>query len=150
MEIPTSSFIETKAVGRRLANLVRPGDVVVLEGGLGAGKTAFASGLGEGLGVDEPITSPTFLLMRSYDSGFIRLVHVDVYRLGSLGEFDELFAVEEAEEGVLVIEWGDSVVAALPEDRLTIRFEHKGDDNRLLSFFPRGSWAGRDLVGVSP
>jgi tRNA threonylcarbamoyladenosine biosynthesis protein TsaE len=149
MEVSTSSFIETKAVGRRLANLVRPGDVVVLEGGLGAGKTAFTSGLGEGLGVDEPVTSPTFLLMRSYDSGFVRLVHVDVYRLGSLGEFDELFALEEAVHGVLVIEWGDSVVAALPEDRLTIRFEHRGDDRRLISFLPGGSWVDRDLAGVA-
>lgn len=149
MEIATASFIETKAVGRRLASLVRPGDVIVLEGGLGVGKTAFASGLSEGLGVVEPVTSPTFLLMKVYETGFLPFVHVDAYRLGSLGEFDELFAVEEAAEGVLVIEWGDTVVAALPENRLGIEIERIGEESRMLRFDALGGWAMRDLTGLA-
>jgi tRNA threonylcarbamoyladenosine biosynthesis protein TsaE len=149
MEVCTASFIETKAVGRRLASLVRPGDVIVLEGGLGAGKTAFTSGLGEGLGVADPITSPTFLLMKVYESGFLPLIHVDAYRLGSLGEFDELFAVEEATDGVLVIEWGDTVTAALPGNRLGIEIEKTGEESRLLRFAALGGWASRDLSGLT-
>lgn len=149
MEVSTASFIETKAIGRRLASLVQPGDVIVLEGGLGVGKTALTAGLGEGLGIDDPITSPTFLLMKAYKTGFIPLVHVDAYRLGTLGEFEELFAIEEAAGGVLVIEWGDTVVAALPEDRLGIELEKTGADSRVLRFTTSGTWTGRDLSGLA-
>ena len=108
----------TMGAGRRLAALVRPGDVITLSGQLGAGKTTFAAGFGEGLGIDEPVTSPSFVLVRTYRSGFTPLVHVDAYRLGSLGEFEDLDVLDEASEGVLLIEWGEAVVGVLPEDHL--------------------------------
>lgn len=136
---------DTVAVAGRLAAEVRPGDVIVLAGGLGSGKTRFAGGLAAGLGVEERVVSPSFVLMRQYDSGFLPFVHVDVYRLGSLNEFDDLEAEERAAEGVLVIEWGEAVAGALPPDVLTVTFEVGEDGTRTLLFRPAGSWSGRDL-----
>jgi tRNA threonylcarbamoyladenosine biosynthesis protein TsaE len=112
--------METRALAARLASLCRPGDVIVLSGGLGVGKTTFVGGLADGLGVEEPITSPTFVLMRTYSSGFLPLVHVDVYRIGSALEFDDLEVFELGRDGVVAIEWGDVIGAALPLDRLHV------------------------------
>ena len=114
---------DTMALASRLAALLRPGDVIVLQGGLGAGKTLFTSGLAAGLGVEETVVSPTFVLMRQYRSGFIPLVHVDVYRLGTLNEFEDLDVLEVAGDGVLVVEWGDAVEGGLPPDHLRIVIE---------------------------
>jgi tRNA threonylcarbamoyladenosine biosynthesis protein TsaE len=136
---------ETLAAAGRLAALLRPGDVVVLSGPLGSGKTAFTSGLADGLGVDEQVTSPSFVIMRRYDSGFLPLIHVDVYRLGSMGEFADLEVLDEGREGVVVIEWGEAVLAHLPDDRLTVSFEIEDDGARRLSFSPSGVWRGRPL-----
>lgn len=136
------------AVAARLAAEVRPGDVVVLKGGLGAGKTRFVSGLATGLGVEEQVVSPTFILMREYRSGFLPVVHVDVYRLSSINEFDDLDVFERAAEGVLVIEWGDAVMAALPPDVLVVEFEVGSDEERTLRLRPSGSWRHRDLGRV--
>ena len=104
IEIHCPTDADTRAAARRLAALCRPGDVIVLNGRLGAGKTAFAGGLADGLGVDEQVTSPSFVLMRSYRSGFLPFFHVDAYRLGSIGEFEDLAALESAEDGVVVID----------------------------------------------
>ena len=128
--------------------MLRAGDVLILEGPLGSGKTALVSGLGDGLGIAEAVTSPTFILMRRHDSGFLPLVHVDAYRLGSLAEFDDLDVVEEASDGALAIEWGDAVADALPEDRLHILLEGQGDDPRDITFTKAGSWRDRDLEGL--
>lgn len=136
------------AAAARLAAEVRPGDVVVLKGGLGAGKTRFVSGLAAGLGVEEQVVSPTFILMREYRSGFLPVVHVDVYRLGSINEFDDLDVFERAAEGVLVIEWGDAVMAALPPDVLVVEFEVGSNEERTLRLRPSGSWRHRDLGRV--
>lgn len=136
------------AVAARLAAEVRPGDVVLLKGGLGAGKTRFVSGLAAGLGVEEQVVSPTFILMREYRSGFLPVVHVDVYRLSSINEFDDLDVFERAAEGVLVIEWGDAVMAALPPDVLVVEFEVGSDEERTLRLRPSGSWRHRDLGRV--
>ena len=149
VELVTKSDADTRAVGRRLSGLLRPGDVVVLCGSLGAGKTAFVSGVADGLGIDEPVTSPSFVLMRKYTSGFIPLVHVDVYRIGSLGEFDDLDVFEEARESVLVVEWGDAVAASLPDDHLKIVIEVTGETERDLRFGPNGSWTERPLGELS-
>jgi tRNA threonylcarbamoyladenosine biosynthesis protein TsaE len=140
---------DTRAVGRRLAAAVRPGDVVELAGGLGAGKTLLTGGLCEGLGVEEIVVSPSFVLVRQYDSGFMPVVHVDVYRLGSLHEFDDLDVFELAAEGVLVIEWGDAVESALPEDHLRIEFAVNSDETRLLRLIPNGDWVDRALETVT-
>lgn len=149
VELVTKSDADTRAVGRRLSGLLRPGDVVVLCGSLGAGKTAFVGGVADGLGIDEPVTSPSFVLMRKYTSGFIPLVHVDVYRIGSLGEFDDLDVFEEARESVLVVEWGDAVAASLPDDHLKIVIEVTGETERDLRFGPNGSWTERPLGELS-
>ena len=139
----------TQAFAGRLASVLRPGDVVVLAGGLGVGKTLFTGGLAAGLGVDEPVSSPSFVLVRQYLTGFIPVVHVDVYRLGSLNEFDDLDVFEMAEEGVLVVEWGDAVESTLPEDHLRIDFVVDHDDEtRVLRLIPSGDWVARDLEGV--
>ena len=149
VERVSNSDADTRAVGRRLSGLLRPGDVVVLCGSLGAGKTAFVGGVADGLGIDEPVTSPSFVLMRKYTSGFIPLVHVDVYRIGSLGEFDDLDVFEEARESVLVIEWGDAVAASLPDDHLKIVIEVTAETDRDLHFDPHGSWTERPLGELS-
>jgi len=116
---------------------------------LGVGKTAFTGGLAEGLGVLEPVVSPTFVLMRRYDEGFIPLTHVDAYRLGSLGEFDDLDAFEEASGGVLVIEWGDAVASMLPRDHLLVSITSTDESGRLIEFVPSGSWTDRPLQELS-
>jgi tRNA threonylcarbamoyladenosine biosynthesis protein TsaE len=125
--------------------MLKPGDVIVLSGSLGAGKTLFTSGVAAGLGIDEPVVSPSFVLVRQYDSGFLPLVHADVYRLGSLNEFDDLDVFELAADGVLVIEWGDAVEASLPAEHLRVVFEVDDDGTRELTFAGTGDWSRRDL-----
>lgn len=144
---PTSE--DTEALGGRLASSLRPGDVVLLAGGLGAGKTLFTRGLATGLGVDEPVVSPSFVLVREYRSGFLPVIHVDVYRLGSLHEFDDLDVLEMSKDGVLVIEWGEAVNSALPPDHLRIEFDVEDDRSRTLRFVGEGEWANRDLGGLT-
>jgi tRNA threonylcarbamoyladenosine biosynthesis protein TsaE len=140
--------VDTLAVAGRLAAEVRPGDVIVLSGRLGAGKTRFAAGLAAGLGVEEPVVSPSFVLMREYLSGFLPVVHVDVYRLGSTGEFEDLEVFGRSEHGVALIEWGEAVAPVLPDDHLEVLIEVGDDDRRTLTFRPRGAWLDRDLTSV--
>jgi len=145
IEIRCLTEEETRAVGRRLAATLRPGDVVVLAGGLGVGKTLFTSGIAAGLGVEEKLVSPSFVLVRQYRSGFLPLIHVDVYRLGSLNEFDDLEVFELGADGAVVIEWGDALEGAIPEDHLRIDFVVEQDGTRVLRMVPGGVWAERDL-----
>lgn len=139
---------DTRAAAARLASLCRPGDVIVLSGGLGVGKTAFVGGLADGLGVEEAITSPTFVLMRFYESGFLPLVHVDVYRLGSQLEFEDLEALELGRNGVVAIEWGDAVSSVLPESRLHVDLSVADDETRIITLRPLGGWNARPLAEV--
>lgn len=149
MEVRCPTEADTRALAGRLAAVIRPGDVVLLVGGLGSGKTLFTGGLAAGLGVDEPVVSPSFVLVRQYRSGFIPIVHVDVYRLSSLNEFDDLDVFELSRDGVLVVEWGDAVEPALPEDHLKVGFEVESDGARVLSLVPAGDWVTRDLDTIS-
>lgn len=112
----------TCALGRRLARLLRPGDLVVLTGELGAGKTTLAQGIGAGLGVRGPITSPTFVIARVHPSlvGGPDLVHVDAYRLGGAVELDDLDLAGDLERSVVVVEWGRGVAEHLSDDRLEV------------------------------
>lgn len=149
MEVRCPTPQDTEALGGRLASSLRPGDIVVLAGGLGSGKTLFTRGIATGLGVDEPVVSPTFVLVRQYRSGFVPVVHVDVYRLGSMNEFDDLDVLEMSKDGVLVIEWGGAVESALPEDHLRIEFDVEDDRSRVLRFIGFGEWAQRELGGIA-
>ena len=149
VDLNSGSDADTRAIGRRLSGLLRAGDVVVLCGPLGAGKTAFVGGIADGLGIDEHVTSPSFVLMKKYTSGFLPLVHVDVYRIGSLGEFDALDVYEESLSSVLVVEWGDAVVASLPGDHLKVLIEITGETDRRVRLEPNGDWAKRPLEEMS-
>jgi tRNA threonylcarbamoyladenosine biosynthesis protein TsaE len=135
---------DTRVLASELAALARPGDLILLAGDLGAGKTSFVQGFGRALGVEEPITSPTFVLVRTYE-GLMPVTHVDVYRLEHLQELVDLGIAELLDQGgVTLIEWGDAVVAALPSDFLEIRLElGDGDDERLLRLRPVGTWSAR-------
>lgn len=145
IEVRCPTENDTQRVAGRLSTSLQPGDVVLLAGPLGSGKTLFTQGLAAGLGVEEPVVSPSFVLMRQYRSGFIPIVHVDVYRLGSLNEFADLDAFELAEDGVLVIEWGQAVEAVVPTDHLRIEFVVEEDGTRVLRLTPGGSWRTRNL-----
>lgn len=141
----TKSVDDTRAMAAEVAPLLRAGDLLVLAGDLGAGKTAFVQGLARGLGVTEPVTSPAFVLVRTY-LGRLPLVHVDVYRLDHLQEVVDLGLAELVdEEGVAAIEWGDVVLPTLPADFLEVRIEEgESDDDRTLTFDAVGpSWAPR-------
>jgi tRNA threonylcarbamoyladenosine biosynthesis protein TsaE len=143
--VTTTSADETKSLGRRLAPLLTAGDVVVLAGRLGSGKTLFVSGVAEGLGISSRVTSPTFIIARTYTDGFLPLLHADVYRLGSLSEFDDLELIDEGANGAVIIEWGEAIADALPDDKLTVTLQIDGD-GRSISFEPEGTWCDRDLA----
>ena len=135
---------DTHALGVGLAELVRPGDLIVLVGPLGAGKTALTQGLGIGLGVREPVTSPTFVIARVHRGGRVPLVHVDAYRLGSVADVDDLDLDASAAEAVTVVEWGQGLVEQLADEHLEVRLERRDDDVRTAELVPHGpGWAER-------
>ncbi len=121
----TSGVDQTRALAAALSALAQAGDLVLLAGELGTGKTAFAQGFAAGLGVDEAVTSPTFTLVRTYPGGRLAMNHVDVYRLERLQEAVELGLAEMADDdAVTLIEWGDVVVPALPTEFLEVRLAY--------------------------
>lgn len=141
----TSSISQTRELAAALAELARPGDLFLLVGDLGAGKTAFTQGFGAALGVQEPITSPTFTLARVY-SGRLEMNHLDVYRLAQLDEVLDL-GLQELLDGdsVTLIEWGDVIAPALGADYLEVRLGYGADDDdRVIALTPIGGrWAAR-------
>jgi tRNA threonylcarbamoyladenosine biosynthesis protein TsaE len=148
----TESAEETKRLAAGLARLVRAGDVVLLVGDLGAGKTAFAQGFAAALGVPGPVTSPTFALVRHYRTGprapVATLIHADVYRTGSLHEVTELALAELVEEdAVAVVEWGDLAAPALGESALVVTLEAPdaggAPGRRSVTVELRGQWVAR-------
>lgn len=127
-DLVTASPAETEAAGQRLGERLRTGDIVLLTGELGAGKTTFVRGVARGVGSDAPVASPTFQLVRVYP-GRLQLAHVDLYRIGSSSELKDLGLEELADEGAVVVEWGDRLgvrKAAL------IHIEHLEGDRRLI------------------
>jgi tRNA threonylcarbamoyladenosine biosynthesis protein TsaE len=127
----TKSADDTRELAGALATLAKPGDLILLAGDLGSGKTTFAQGFGAGLGVQEPIVSPTFTLVRTYP-GRLTLVHCDVYRLDHLQEVIDLGLGELLDDGgVALIEWGDVVVPSLPADFLEVRLEYGETDDAI-------------------
>ena len=129
LEVPTADAM--RRLGRELAALLRPGDLVVLSGDLGAGKTTFTQGVGAGLRVRHDVTSPTFVIARVHPSAADgpALVHVDAYRLGSLAEVDDLDLDASLADSVTVVEWGEGLVEELAADRLEVRLRRpRGDE----------------------
>jgi tRNA threonylcarbamoyladenosine biosynthesis protein TsaE len=133
--VTTQSEDETSALGRELASTLSAGDVVLLSGELGAGKTALVRGLAEGLGVPrDDVSSPTFTLIQEYRGGRLTLFHVDLYRIEDPREFDELGLDEIAEDGVLAIEWAEKLDARpKPSRYVTVRIAHAGESERRVT-----------------
>jgi tRNA threonylcarbamoyladenosine biosynthesis protein TsaE len=149
---PAPVAVETpesmRALGARLAAALRPGDLVVLAGPLGAGKTVFAQGVGRGLGVPGPITSPTFVLARVHEGGRLPLAHVDAYRLGSPEEIDAMDLDADVERAVTLVEWGTGLVEDLARSSLRVEIARpsgaEAGETRLVTLVPDGpDWAGR-------
>jgi tRNA threonylcarbamoyladenosine biosynthesis protein TsaE len=135
---------DTRALGAELAGSLRAGDLVVLVGPLGAGKTAFTQGIGEALGVREPVTSPTFVIARVHRGGRLPLVHVDAYRLAGVADVDDLDLDASTDESVTVVEWGQGLVEQLAEEHLEVRLDRREDDVRTAELVPHGAgWAAR-------
>ena len=138
MQIITESYAETKQIGRALGSLLGAGDIVALYGDLGAGKTAFSQGIAAGMGIEDAITSPTYLVIKVYPAD-LPLYHIDTYRLeGSedlvyLGYEEFFFGT-----GVTVIEWAEKISDLLPEERLDVNIEVMGEFKRKLKFTGKG------------
>lgn len=162
LETPVATADAMKDLGRRLGARLRRGDLVVLTGDLGAGKTTFTQGLGEGLGVRGPVTSPTFVIARVHPSltGGPALVHVDAYRLGGgLDQMEDLDLDVSLTDSVVVVEWGEGKVEELSESRLEVRIERtlgdegpdEGDDERRVTLTGLGDrWTGTDWTVLEP
>ncbi|HEX2054027.1 MAG TPA: tRNA (adenosine(37)-N6)-threonylcarbamoyltransferase complex ATPase subunit type 1 TsaE [Actinomycetota bacterium] len=152
--VQTRSSDETRQLAGAIAPLLVPGDVLVLSGDLGAGKTTFVQGLAKGLGIVERVTSPTFILMKEYPGGRFPLMHLDVYRLGKIQEVIDLGIDEYLDPSyVVAVEWGDRVEPLLPQDHLNVELTHDGADSRTIAMTAKGGhWearmaAIRDLAG---
>jgi tRNA threonylcarbamoyladenosine biosynthesis protein TsaE len=144
----TSGVDATRELAAVVAKVAAPSDLILLAGELGAGKTAFVQGFGAALGVDEQITSPTFTLAHQYEGSMV-MHHLDVYRLERLAELDDIGVSELLDGGgVVLIEWGDAVAPALPNDYLeiTMRYGDDDDDRHLELRCVGGRWSARHRV----
>jgi tRNA threonylcarbamoyladenosine biosynthesis protein TsaE len=160
-EVTLATADDTRRFGRRLATLLRAGDLVLLSGALGAGKTTLTQGIGDGLGVRGPVTSPTFVIARVHPplGDGPPLVHVDAYRLGGLAEVDDLDLDASLDESVTVVEWGEGKVEDLSDDRLEVGLQrsdglvggdYSADESRTVSVRPFGRrWIDADLTALS-
>lgn len=148
VEHRTSTPAATQDAAAALAAVLQPGDVVALSGDLGAGKTCFVQGAAAALGVDRRVTSPTFMLVRTYPEARIPLVHVDVYRLGRLHDVYDLGDEVFAPDAVTFLEWADAVHGLLPDDRLDVEILLDDDDEavRLLVVTTQGTMGDRDAA----
>ena len=118
----SNSPAETKRLGERLSKLLRPGDVILLQGELGAGKTCLAQGIGRGLKVVEPVKSSSFVLVNEYN-GRLKVYHADLFRLNEPQEVAELGLEENGEDGLLLVEWPERALEELPSEHLLLRFD---------------------------
>jgi tRNA threonylcarbamoyladenosine biosynthesis protein TsaE len=146
--LPTAA--DTQAFGRRLADLLQAGDLVLLIGPLGAGKTALTQGIGAGLAVRGAVVSPTFVIARGHAGGRLPLVHVDAYRLSSLEEVDDLDLDVSMADSVTVVEWGAGLVEQLSDARLEIKLSRQDDSEvRQLWLTPVGGDWGTRLAALA-
>ncbi len=141
---------EMRGLGRRLAADLRAGDLLVLSGPLGAGKTTLVQGIGAGLGVRGPVTSPTFVIARVHPSlrGGPALVHADAYRLGGVAEIDDLDLDSDAASSVTAVEWGEGLAEGLSEDRLEVSIELSGDRRTVRISGVGSRWADVALASA--
>ncbi len=148
MILPTVQ--DTRELGRRLAQVLQAGDLVLLTGELGAGKTVLAQGIGTGLGVQGPVTSPTFVIARVHSGGRLPMIHVDAYRLGGVAELDDLDLDATLESSVTVVEWGGGLAERLADAHVEIRLERGVDDDaRTAALTPAGGTWVRRLAGLA-
>jgi tRNA threonylcarbamoyladenosine biosynthesis protein TsaE len=150
-EFPTAE--DTVDFGRSLGRALRAGDLVLLAGPLGAGKTVLTTGIADGLGVSGRVSSPTFVLARVHPAGNggVALVHVDAYRLaGDLSQLDDLDLDADLDRSAVVVEWGEGSAERLSEDYLIVRLERRDDDVRVVTLEPHGTWSRRlaDLLSA--
>lgn len=149
LDFISHSSEQTRRFGARLGALIRAGDIICLEGDLGTGKTCLTQGIGQGMGIDAPITSPTFTLIAEYDSSTAAppLYHIDLYRLGAPQEEALALGLDDymLGDGVCVIEWADRIAAILPEGRLWVRLRHLDVSKRGIVITASGS-RYQDLV----
>ena len=133
VELPTPA--DTERLGRKVGARLRAGDLVVLSGPLGAGKTVLARGIGAGLGVHGPVTSPTFVIAREHPAGprGVPLVHVDAYRLDGLDELDDLDLDTDLVDAAVVVEWGEGLAERLAQEHLLVRLDRRDDDVRVAT-----------------
>ncbi|MDI1289145.1 MAG: tRNA (adenosine(37)-N6)-threonylcarbamoyltransferase complex ATPase subunit type 1 TsaE [bacterium] len=140
-----------RTLGARLGAVCAGGDVIILSGELGAGKTTITQGIGSGLGIVDAITSPTFVIARVHSNpgGGPDLIHVDAYRLGSLAEVDDLDLESDLDRSVVVVEWGDGIVDDLSPSRLVVRIsrlDDGSDDGRVVELVAEGGhWTAAEL-----
>ncbi|MCU0475179.1 MAG: tRNA (adenosine(37)-N6)-threonylcarbamoyltransferase complex ATPase subunit type 1 TsaE [Anaerolineae bacterium] len=142
LDFISTSAEQTQRLGARLGALLQPGDVVCLSGEMGAGKTAFAAGVGQGWGAQSPLASPTYTIVHEHhrDADSQRLAHLDCYRLDSAADIDSIGFDDLLESGAaLLIEWPEKIEAALPPERLWIRLRTVSDVHRSVHFTPIGA-----------
>ena len=136
MKIETKSAQETFALGEKIGRQARPGQIYTLTGDLGVGKTVFTQGVARGLGITEPISSPTFTIVQIYESGRLPLYHFDVYRIGDIEEMEEIgYEDYFFGQGICLIEWADLIGEILPSDIISVTIEkdlEKGFDHRSI------------------
>ena len=154
--VELATVADTHEFGRRLAGVLRAGDLLILDGPLGAGKTVLAQGIGAGLGVRGAVTSPTFVIARVHQpdpqrGGALPLVHVDAYRLNDIDEVDDLDLDTSLQDAVTIVEWGEGKVEQLSDAHLTVRLRRRDDDTRAAELLPMGGdWPQRlELIGVA-
>ena len=143
----TVSTTQTKSLGTALAKQLLPGDVVLLQGNLGAGKSELARGIARGLGISGHVPSPSFTILQVYETGKLPLYHFDWYRIGSAEELYELSLDEYLyADGVSVIEWPSMAREAIPETHLLINISITGENDRQFSFEPVGGFHALDYI----
>lgn len=140
--IPLPDLAATRAVAEKLVKLLRPKDVLALEGSLGAGKTTFVRALLRALDISEDVPSPTFTLLQTYETKQLPVYHFDLYRLKNENELDELGWDDALAEGLSFVEWPERAGTYMPKDYLTLKFVFDGYE-RSLSFIPHGNWQER-------
>ena len=140
MEFISESEQETKSIAKNIASKLKKGDILVLEGELGAGKTKFTEGVLEYFNLQDEISSPTFTIVNEYVSDNINIYHFDLYRLSDIDEFYAIGGEEYFEKGICIIEWGKMIEDILPNDYMKIKIirDEENENKRIIKFIPKG------------